>query len=104
MYAMINIAGNQLKAVPGGKLVVNNLNEEAGSVFENTSVMLLSEENGNVIVGKPYIANAKVKLEVVDNYKGKKVIAFKKRRRKGSKVKRGFRQSLTELKVLEIIK
>ena len=58
----------------------------------------------NVSVGKPYVANAKVKLEVVKNFKGDKVIVFKKRRRKTSKVKKGFRQSFTQLKVIEIIK
>jgi len=104
MYAMIDIGGNQLKAVKGEKLIVNNLNKEVGYVFENEQVMLVAEENGNIVVGKPYVSGAKVKLEVVENYKGDKVIVFKKRRRKGSKVKRGFRQSLTELKVVEIVK
>lgn len=103
MYAMINFGGTQYKAVTGEKLFVDNLNKEIGEIFENTNVMLLSEESG-VTVGKPYIDNAKVKLEVLNNFQGDKVIIFKKRRRKGYKVKRGFRPQLTKLRVLEISK
>jgi len=104
MYAIINMNGNQLKAVPGEKLVVDNLNKEVGAILENSEVMLLTGDDGSVVVGKPFVDNVKVKLEVLDNYKGKKVIVFKKRRRQSSKVKRGFRRSLTQLKVVEIVK
>jgi len=103
MYAMIDFGGNQYKVVPGEKVLVYNLDKEAGELFENTNVLLVSDGE-NVSVGKPYLSNAKVKLEVIKNMKGHKVIVFKKRRRKTSKVKRGFRQSYTQLKVLEIIK
>ena len=104
MYAMISVNGDQLKAVPGKEITVFNLNKEIGTIIENDKVMLLSDDEGNVSVGKPILENVKVKLEVVENYKGKKVIVFKKRRRQASKVKRGFRQHLTTLKVVEIVK
>ena len=101
MYAMINVAGDQVKVVPGETITVNNLGKEHGEVIENREVMLLV--NGDdVSVGTPYLQGVTVTLKVVDNFKGKKVIAFKKRRRKASKVKRGFRQSLTTLEVVEI--
>jgi len=103
MYAMIDFGGNQIKVVPGEKVLVFNLNREAGEVFENTNVLLVSDDE-NVLIGKPYVEKASVKLEVVKNFKGKKLIVFKKRRRKASKVKRGFRPSFTQLKVLEINK
>ncbi len=103
MYAVINLNGDQLKAVPGVNLVANNLNKEVGTIIEDTPVMLLDNDS-EVLIGSPYLENVKVRLEVVENYKGKKVVVFKKRRRKGSKVKRGFRQHLTQLKVLEILK
>ncbi|MGI6393144.1 MAG: 50S ribosomal protein L21 [bacterium] len=102
MYAMIDLGGNQLKVTPGENVFVYNLNKEEGEVVENTNVLLFSDGQ-NISIGKPYLTDVKVKLEVVRNFKGKKTIVFKKRRRKGSKVKRGFRQSFTELKVLEII-
>lgn len=103
MYAVINLNGDQLKAVPGVNLVANNLNKEVGTIIEDAPVMLLDNDS-EVLIGSPYLENVKVRLEVVENYKGKKVVVFKKRRRKGSKVRRGFRQHLTQLKVLEILK
>jgi ribosomal protein L21 len=103
MYAMIDFGGNQLKAVPGEKVSVYNLNKKEGELVENKNVLLFADDD-NVMVGKPYLNDVTVKLEVVKNYKGKKVIVFKKRRRKTSKVKNGFRQSFTQLKVLEIVK
>lgn len=103
MYAMIDFGGNQLKVAPGEKVSVYNLNKKEGELVENTNVLLVSDGE-EVLVGKPYLSNVTVKLEVLKNYKGKKVIVFKKRRRKASKVKNGFRQSFTQLKVLEIIK
>ena len=103
MYAMIDFGGNQVKVVPGEKILVFNLNKEPGEIFENTNVLLVSD-NDNVVVGKPYIEKTLVKLEVVKNFKGKKLMVFKKRRRKSSQVKRGFRPSFTQLKVLEIVK
>jgi large subunit ribosomal protein L21 len=103
MYAMINVVGDQLKVVAGEIITVNNLNKEIGELIENKEVMLIADAD-DVTIGTPYIESAMVKLEVIDNFKGKKVIAFKKRRRKSSKVKRGFRQHLTSLKVVEITK
>lgn len=103
MYAMIDFGGNQIKVVPGEKVLVFNLNREAGEVFDNTNVLMVSDD-GDVAIGKPYVEKASVKLEVVKNFKGKKLIVFKKLRRKASKVKRGFRPSFTQLKVLEINK
>ncbi len=103
MYAMIDFGGNQLKVVPGEKVSVYNLDKKEGELVENKNVLLFADGE-NVMVGKPYLNDVTVKLEVVKNYKGKKVIVFKKRRRKTSKVKNGFRQSFTQLKVLEIVK
>ncbi len=101
MYAMIKIGGGQVKVVPGEMITVDNLNKEDGEVIENRDVMLVADGD-SVTVGTPYVANASVKLKVVKNFRGKKVIAFKKRRRKSSKVKRGFRRHLTMLEVVEI--
>ena len=103
MYAMIDFGGNQLKVVPGAKVRVFNLNKEEGETIENKNVLLVADGE-EISVGKPYVENAVVKLQVLRNFKGTKLIVFKKRRRKSSKVKRGFRPSYTELKVLEILK
>ncbi len=103
MYAMLDLNGNQIKVVPGEKVIVDNLNREDGETFENTNVMLLSDGE-DVRVGKPYLENVTVKFEVVRSFKGEKRIVFKKRRRKSSKVKRGSRPYLTKLQVVEIVK
>jgi large subunit ribosomal protein L21 len=103
MYAMIDFGGNQLKVIPGTKVRVFNLNKEEGETIENKNVLLVADGE-EISVGKPYVENAVVKLQVLRNFKGTKIIVFKKRRRKASKVKRGFRPSYTELKVLEILK
>lgn len=104
MYAMVDFGGNQYKVAPGEKILVLNLHQDAGAIIENTNVMLVSDDNNIVSVGKPYLSSAKVTLEVVKNFKGDKVIVFKKKRRKGYKVKRGFRPQYTQLKVLSITK
>ncbi len=103
MYAMIDFGGNQIKVVPGEKVRVFNLNKDEGEVLENKNVLLVSDGD-DISVGKPYVENAVVKLKVLRNFKGEKIIVFKKRRRKASKVKRGFKPSYTELQVIEITK
>ncbi len=103
MYAMVDFGGIQFKAVPGTKIFVDNQNRQNGEVFEHTKVLLVADGD-EIKVGRPYVEGARVKLEVIDTFKGKKVIVFKKRRRKGSKVKKGHRSLITALKVVEIVK
>ncbi|HQJ60809.1 MAG TPA: 50S ribosomal protein L21, partial [bacterium] len=61
MYAMIDFGGNQLKVVPGEKVLVYNLNKKEGELVENTNVLLFSDGE-NVSIGKPYLTDVKVKL------------------------------------------
>ncbi len=102
MYCMFDLNGDQIKAEKGDEIVVDfQKKQDVGNTIENEQVMLISED-GDVKLGQPYIKDAKVKLEILDHFKGEKKISFKKRRRKGSKTKKGFRPHLTRLKVLEI--
>jgi len=103
MYAVVNFGGQQVKAVPGEKIFVDAQHKEAGTVFEKNEVMLIADGE-SVIVGKPYIAHAAVKFEVLDNFKGKKVMVFKKKRRKGYRRHKSHRAQVTALKVVEIKK
>ena len=98
---MIDFGGNQLKAVPGEKVSVYNLDKKEGELIENKNVLLFSDDQ-NVFVGKPYLTDVTVKLEVIKNYKGKKVIVFKKRRRQGYKRKNGHKQELSVVKIVDI--
>ncbi|MDR3272001.1 MAG: 50S ribosomal protein L21 [Flavobacteriaceae bacterium] len=100
MYAIVEIAGLQYKVEQDQKLFVNRLQAEAGD--EVTFDKVLLTDNGHVTVGAPVIDGAAVTAKVLDHVKGDKVIVFKKKRRKGYKVKNGHRQQYTQIQVLSI--
>ncbi|ADU66953.1 50S ribosomal protein L21 [Desulfurispirillum indicum] len=100
MQAVIKTCGKQYHVSEGDVLSVSRLEGEIGDVVHVNEVLLLSGDS--VVVGAPYVEGAKVSLEILSQYKGKKIIAFKSKRRKKSKCKRGFRQSLTKIRVAKI--
>ena len=102
MYAIVEIAGQQFKVVQDQKLFVHRLAEKEGAKVSFEKVYLLDDEK-KVTLGTPAITGASVEAKVVSHLKGEKVIVFKKKRRKGYRVKNGHRQALTEL-VIEKIK
>jgi large subunit ribosomal protein L21 len=101
MYAIVDIAGEQLKVTENKFFFVNRLPSEAGSNVTFDKVLLI-DKNGSVQVGAPTIDGASVKAKVLEHVKGDKVIVFKKKRRKGYKVKNGFRPSLTKIQIESI--
>lgn len=101
MYAIVEIAGQQFKVAKDQKVFVHRLEAKAGTKVSFDQVLLL-DDGGKVTVGAPAIANASVEAKVVKHLKDDKVIVFKKKRRKGYRVKNGHRQSLTEI-VIESI-
>lgn len=103
MQAIIKNGGKQYKVQAGDIILLDKMNLEPKSSIELNEVLALIE-NDNIDVGNPFIQNAKVKAEVINNGRAKKVITFKKRRRKDSKTKRGFRRDFTRVRILEIIK
>ncbi|MCL6273985.1 50S ribosomal protein L21 [Muricauda sp. 2012CJ35-5] len=102
MYAIVEMAGQQFKVAKDQKVYVHRLQTEEGKKVTFDKVLLL-EDNGNVTVGAPVIEGAAVEAKVVKHLKGDKVIVFKKKRRKGYRVKNGHRQSLTEIVVESIV-
>ena|SRR5690606_14063409 len=98
MYAIVEIAGQQFKVEKDQQIFVHRLEEKEGSkvAFDN---VLLIDNNGKVNVGAPAIAGASVSAKVLEHLKGDKVIVFKKKRRKGYKVKNGHRQFLTKIQI-----
>ena len=102
MYAIVEIAGQQFKVTKDQKLYVHRLNEERGANVEFTQVLLV-DADGQIKVGAPVVEGAKVVAEVVSHVKGEKVIVFKKKRRKGYRVKNGHRQCFTELVIKDVI-
>jgi len=102
MYAIVEIAGQQFKVAKDQKLFVHRLQDKEGSKVSFGKVYLL-DDGKKVTVGAPAISGAAVEAKVVGHLKGDKVIVFKKKRRKGYRVKNGHRQALTELMVEKIV-
>ena len=102
MYAIVEIAGQQFKVAKDQKLFVHRLQDKEGSKVSFDKVYLL-DDGKKVTVGAPAISGAAVEAKVVGHLKSDKVIVFKKKRRKGYRVKNGHRQALTELMVEKII-
>jgi len=102
MYAIVEIAGQQFKFAKDQKLFVHRLQDKEGSKVSFDKVYLLNDGK-KVTVGAPAISGAAVEAKVVSHLKGDKVIVFKKKRRKGYRVKNGHRQALTQLMVEKII-
>ncbi|MDY0200630.1 MAG: 50S ribosomal protein L21 [Bacteroidales bacterium] len=102
MYAIVDIAGQQFKVQKDQKIFVHRLEAEEGTEMSFDKVLLVDNE-GKVTIGVPTIENAKVNAKVLDHVKGDKVIVFKKKRRKGYKVKNGHRQQFTQIQIADII-
>jgi large subunit ribosomal protein L21 len=102
MYAIVEIAGHQFKVEKDQRVFVNRLTTEEGKKVSFDTVLLISDDN-NITVGAPAIDGAQVSAKVLKHLKGDKVIVFKKKRRKGYRVKNGHRQSLTEIVIETII-
>lgn len=102
MYAIVEIAGQQFKVAKDQKVYVHRLKQEEGKKVTFDQVLLIGDGD-SVTVGAPAIDGAAVEAKIVKHLKGDKVIVFKKKRRKGYRVKNGHRQFLTELVIEEIV-
>jgi len=98
MYAIVEIGGKQFKVAEGDKIFVPRLKDEVGANVTFDRVLLTSGDAG-VSVGAPTVDGASVAAEVLGHVKGDKVIVFKKKRRKGYRVKNGHRQPYTRIKI-----
>jgi large subunit ribosomal protein L21 len=102
MYAIVEIAGQQFKVEKDQQIFVHRLDNEEGSKVEFDKVLLI-DNGGKVNVGAPAISGAKVTAKVLGHMKGDKVVVFKKKRRKGYKVKNGHRQSFSQIEIQSIV-
>jgi len=96
MYAVVEIQGSQFKVEKNQKLFVNRIDAKEGSKISFDNVLLI-DDGKKVQVGKPNLSGTSVEAKVVAHKKDDKVIVFKKKRRKGYKVKNGHRQAITEI-------
>ena len=102
MFAVIKTGGKQYKVAANDKITVMLLQGEAGAQVTFSEVLALFDGEAHH-VGAPLVAGATVTAEIVEQARGPKVYAFKKRRRKNSKRKRGHRQDLTIVRIVEIL-
>lgn len=102
MYAIIETGGKQFKVQEGDTLKVELLDAEVGQAVEIDKVLLVNKD-GQVQVGNPFIAGAKVTLKVQEHGKGKKIIVFKYKAKKNYRRKQGHRQPFTKVVVEKIV-
>ncbi|MBO6515758.1 MAG: 50S ribosomal protein L21 [Bacteroidia bacterium] len=101
MFAIVEIAGKQYKVENEQELFVNKLQNEAGDSLKFDKVLLV-DNDGKAKVGTPSVKGASVSAKVMEHVKGDKVIVFKKKRRKGYRVKNGHRQDYTKIQIESI--
>lgn len=103
MYAVIKTGGKQYRVAADEVLTIEKVAGDAGAQVEFTEVLMVGGGDGKAKVGAPAVQGAKVVAEVVEQGRAPKVIAFKKRRRKNSRRKRGHRQHQTVVRIKEIV-
>ncbi len=104
MIAVIKTGGKQYMVSEGEKLKIEKLEKKEGDVFEFEEVLLYSNEDGEVLLGTPFLKDVTVKAEVLGEGREEKKIVFKHKPKKRYKVKRGHRQPFTEVQIKEISK
>ncbi|WP_026451118.1 50S ribosomal protein L21 [Aequorivita capsosiphonis] len=102
MYAIVEIAGQQIKVAKDQRVFVNRLPDEEGKTVSFDNVLLIGDGD-NITIGAPAINGAQIGAKVVKHLKGDKVIVFKKKRRKGYRVKNGHRQALSQIVIESIV-
>jgi large subunit ribosomal protein L21 len=101
MFAVVDIAGKQFRIAQNDKILVPTLKQKAGSTVKFDKVLLLGGEK-QITIGNPLVAGASVEATVLENMKDDKVIVFKKKKRKGYRLKRGHRQQYTQVQITKI--
>jgi large subunit ribosomal protein L21 len=102
MYAVIRSGGKQYRVAPGETVRLEKLTGEVGAKVELGDVLLV-ENDGNIQVGNPLIANAKIEATVVEHDREKKILVFKKKRKKQYRRTQGHRQDYTAVRIDNII-
>lgn len=103
MYAVVSCGGKQYRVSPGDILQVERLNQQTEGKVELDKVLLINLDDESLQIGTPFIKGAKILCSYIGEQKGKKVIVFKMKRRKGYRRKKGHRQTYSLLKVEDIL-
>jgi len=102
MYAVIRSGGKQYRVAPGQTIRLEQVAGDVGAKVQLADVMLV-ENDGNITVGSPFLANAKVEATVLEHDRAKKILVFKKKRKKQFRRTRGHRQNYTAVRIESII-
>jgi large subunit ribosomal protein L21 len=102
MYAVIRSGGKQYRVAPGQTIRLESLSGDVGAKIELGDVLLVENE-GNIQIGKPLVANAKIEATVIERDRAKKILIFKKKRKKQYRRTQGHRQDYTTVRIENII-
>ena len=103
MYAIVQVAGRQIRVAPGGRAVVDGTAGEPGAELTLDQVLLVEKDGGEVVAGAPFVANARIVAVVDGEVRGPKIRVFKKKRRKGMRRTKGHRATCTQLHIKDIL-
>ena len=101
MQVICEINNAQYFLKPGDKIEINRLDAEIGDSLISEKILYLRDDD-TVLIGTPYIENARVEFRILEHKKGKKILVFKKKRRKGYRRKKGHRQFLSVIEIIDI--
>ncbi|NQU62995.1 MAG: 50S ribosomal protein L21 [SAR324 cluster bacterium] len=102
MYAIIKTGGKQYRVAKDDIVTVDLIDQEEGSAFESDQVLFVKTGENDYKVGTPFVEGAKVSGKILNHFKDKKVIVFKKKRRKGYRKTAGHRQNYTKIQIADI--
>ncbi|GBE02512.1 50S ribosomal protein L21 [bacterium BMS3Bbin06] len=102
MLAVIETGGKQYRVKNGQMIKVEKVAAEKGETIDIDRVLMVSDDD-NTVIGKPFVEGAKVRAKVLDTYKDRKVLVFRKKPRKGFKSLRGHRQLVSKLLIEDIV-
>ena len=102
MYAVVNIAGTQVKVTPSARIIVPKLKSDVGAKLKFDEVLLVGDEKETKL-GKPLVKGSYVEAKVLRHMKDETVIVFKKKKRKGYRVRKGHRQQFTEIEITNLV-
>ena len=102
MYAVVEISGHQYRVTSNDEILVPTRKEKPGDKVKFDRVLLLGSDK-EITVGHPVVSGASVEATVMDGVRGEKVIVFKKKKRKGYRVKKGHRQDYTRVQITNIV-
>ncbi|NJL92590.1 MAG: 50S ribosomal protein L21 [Anaerolineae bacterium] len=103
MYAVVRTGGRQYRAEPGAVIDVERLPVEEGSSLELDEVLLVAPDGGDVMIGKPLVAGARVRATCLAQYRARKILVFKYVPKQRYRKRRGHRQYYTRLRIDEIV-